>query len=236
MASTFQPIQAIDYVKKFVKNMPIEQVQTQILDDTSKYLWMAKSWRWTIGNFPAITMVASTQDYTTVALPSDFLYIYSGYLYTPDTTTGAGLVRPIEIVSWLNPGGVQGQPHSAAVVLGSPGGNGTVRFFPQPTAVPTGQTFNSVYKKQSPVIGPKDLYTAGIQAFDDEWFWVYESGCLYHAYLYADDQRAGSAQIGSNGQVQFTGQRGVFEANIQIMAEREKMRLVSPPTEDRKGN
>lgn len=66
------------------------------------------------------------------------------------------------------------------------------------------------------------MYTAGVQVFDDEWFPVYVQGALYHAYLFADDARAGSAVVSPNG-VQYSGQLGVYRSFLNEMALREKL-------------
>ena len=221
MASTFTPSQAFDYAKRFIKNMPLDQVMIQVCDDVNKYMWMAAPWRWTIGAFPNIPLLNNTQDYT-VTLPADFLYLETSY--ATDQTGGVPKIFYIE--SQLAPGGKLGTPSRLAVVSGTPGTSGTVRFFPQPGAnsIPASWTAISYYKKMAPVLTPANMNTAGVLVFDDEWFHVYVSGVLYFAYLFGDDQRAGGAQIDpSSNKVTFSGQRGVWEANIMLMRQREKL-------------
>lgn len=224
MAATYTPAQAFDMAKRFIKNMPLEQVQTQILSDVSAYLWMSAPWRWSIGTFPLITLASTTQDYT-VILPADFLYIQDAYI--TDALGNVPLILHVE--PQLPPGGKQGTPSRIAVVSGSPGGSGTVRLFPFPGSIPAGWQVITRYKKQAPVIQAKNLNTAGQLVFDDEWVHVFNSGVQYYAYLFGDDQRAGSAQIDpASGKVTFSGQRGVFEANISLMKTHEK--LIGTPT------
>ena len=217
MASTFTAGQAFDYSKRFIKNMPLEQVQVQILDDVNKMMWMKAPWRWTINTFPTVALTNNTQDYS-VAIPSDFLYLQDSYI----TDAKGGVPINLSIQSFLPPGGKLGVPTSCAVI-GAAGTTGTYRLFPQPGSLNPNWEVISLYKKTAPVIQPSNINTPGVLLFDDEWFWVYVSGILYFAYLYGDDQRAGGAQLASNGQVQFSGQRGVFEANMQIMLQREKL-------------
>lgn len=220
MPSTFAPAAALDYAKRMTKNMPIEQVGVQILDDTNKMLWMHSPWRWSVGTFPNVTLTNDTQDYT-VAIPSDFLYIQNSYVSSDDGSAP----RQLYIEPWILPGGKKGNPSRVALVSGTPGTSGTLRFTPQPGQVPAaGWTAITLYKKQAPILLANNINTPGVLVFDDEWFWVYVSGLLYHAYLYGDDQRAGSAQIDpSSGKVSFSGQRGVFEANMALMKMREKL-------------
>ena len=221
MASTFSPGQAFDYAKRFIKNMPLEQVSVQICDDVNKYMWMAAPWRWAIGAFPNIPLANSTQDYT-VTLPADFLFLETSYV----TDQAGGIPKIFHVESTIAPGGLQGTPSRVAVVSGNAGGSGTVRFLPAPGpgSIPTGWTTISYYRRMAPVITPSNFNTPGVLVFDDEWFHVYISGVLYYAYLFGDDQRAGGAQIDpSSNKVSFTGQRGVWEANIMLMKQREKL-------------
>jgi len=121
---------------------------------------------------------------------------------------------------------IVGQP-SRIAVTGSAGGPGVLRVYPKPGTLTTSPQVICLYKKMAPVITEKNCHTPGVLVFDDEWFWVYRSGVLWLAYLYGDDQRAGSIQAQSTGTkgMTFTGQRGVFEANLIKMAQREKLPL-----------
>jgi hypothetical protein len=228
MASTYQPIQAFDYAKRFIKNMSLEQVQVDILDQTLKYMWMAAPWRWTLGAFPSFNISANVQQYT-VTCPADFLYLLYSYMAVKETASIRVLsVEPI-LTTFL---AQYGQTSQIAVNSPVPGGSTAVNIYPNPGALDPvySATIYSYYKRTSPVLTSLNIFTAGTQVFDDEWFWVYESGVLYYAYLFADDQRAGGAQIDpASNKVTFTGQRGVFEANILLMKEREKLLSISPP-------
>lgn len=222
MASTFRPIDAFDYVNAFVKFPNLEAARPGILDDAAKFFWMAAPWRWTLGYLSALTVTASTSDYT-LTDPADFLYIQPNSVYLSEGGSDVG--RYLEVVS---------QIHSTVKVIGgqpsqiSHPATDTYRIFPKPgTSVTSGTQIIGMYKKQCPVVNESTQYTAGRQVFDDEWFWVYRSIVLYFAYLYTDDQRAGGAQVDSKGNATFSGQRGIVEANIAIMKMREP--LLVPP-------
>ena len=189
----------------------------RVLDDVNKIMWMKAPWRWTLGTFPLIALANNQQDYN-ITIPSDFLYLQDSYI----TDASGGAARELHIEPFLPSGGKKGVP-SRCAVSGAAGISGTYRLFPQPGNLDPAWEVVSLYKKISPIISPSNVNTNGVLVFDDEWFWVYVSGILYYAYLYGDDQRAGSATVGANGQVQFSGQRGVFEANLQIMMQREKL-------------
>lgn len=230
MASTYTPGQAFDYVKRLIKNMPLEQVQVQILDDTNKYMWMFAPWRWSLGTVAAITLLDNTQDYTINPTPADFLYLQDAYI----TDSAGGVPRILYIDGYLPTGGKKGTISRCAIINPTPSGSSTFRSFPQPGVVGSNNTVVMTYKKQAPVITSSNIGTPGVLVFDDEWFNVYISGCLYYAYLFADDQRAGGASMGANGQVQFTGQRAVWEANLTLMRQRERINGMTTVAEEQK--
>ncbi len=205
MASTLAPQDAFTNAKHFLKDMNLEKVAPRILDDVSKIMWM--------------TLVGATQTYT-VGATTDFLYLYSAYL-TDGSTTRTLAIEPVLPAAVT----IQGQV-SHVSVSGTSGV--TVNVSPLPGTQPaTAPKIVSLYKKMAPTITAANQATPGVQIFDDEWFWVYQEGVLWKAYMYGDDQRAGSAQIGANGQVSFSGQRAIFEAAMQFMKANEK--LPAPP-------
>ncbi len=218
MAATFPPVKAFDFCKRSIKNMPMEQIQTRMLDSVHKMIWMAAPWRWTVGTLTSIPIATNTQDYTLVP-PTDFLYMLHSYV-----SDGVSVTRDLEIVPSLP---------ASVIVKGDPTyisyqGSNTFRISPNPgvltsTAVPAPPTkvINTFYKKASPIITAQNQMTAGTLVMDDEWFWVYEAGVLWISYAYADDARAGSGSIDAQGRQSFTGQKAIFEAGLQMMRERE---------------
>ena len=234
MASTFAPITAFDYAKRYIKNMPFEQVMVQVLDDVNKYMWMSAPWRWTVGAFATVPLVSNQQDYSGIAIPADFIYLQDAYI----NDALGGVPRALHIEPYLQPGGKLGTPSRTALISGTPGmSNGLLRLSPQPGTVPSSWEIFARYKKQAPFLTQSNINTPGVLVFDDEWFWVYVSGVLYYAYLFGDDQRAGSAQIDpTSGKVQFSGQRGVWEANIAIMKQHEKLPGMSGSVPEQKDN
>lgn len=220
MASTLTSSAAFDYCKVMVKGMPLQDIQYTIADDACKMIWGAAPWRWTVAPFATpVTLVANTQDYN-ITLPADFLYMQDAYL-----TNSQGDVRTnLDIVATSITGGSPGIPVEISIT-GTPGGAGVLRTYPKIGNIKSGDTYQIIctYKKQSPTIASGNFASAGSLVMDDTWFWVFKSGMLYYAYLYADDPRAGEAVIDDRGSYKFTGQRGVFESNIALMKEREKL-------------
>jgi hypothetical protein len=222
VASTFTPADALTYAKKMIKDMPVEDVQVRLLDDVSKIMWMAAPWRWTLGVLPDVTLVASTQAYS-VALPADFLYTSIAY----SVDSAGATPRELAVVPLLNTAvGIAGQP-TVVAVTGTAGTTGSMNVSPVPGTQATTTKIHSLYKKSSPEITAESMFDEGTLVFDDEWFWVYEMGVLWMAYMYADDDRAGTAQIDASGRWQYTGYRAMFESGLVQMSEREKLPLVN---------
>lgn len=212
MASTLKVYQAFEYAKEAIKSMPLERVNARLLDDIHKIMWMAAPWRWTLGSMPVVTVATNTQDYT-VSVPGDYLFLQSAY-----ETDSSGNTRDLAIVPSL-PATVTlvGQPSKVALT------GTTVRLSPKPgTQLSSAPSIISLYKKVAPTITSTNMYTGGTQIFDDEWFWVFQEGVLWKAYLYGDDARAGGVTF-NGGQVQYTGQRASFEAALAFMKANEKL-------------
>lgn len=214
MASTIPAINAFDYAKRNLKNMPLEQVMVRLLDTVSKILWMAGPFRWTVGTLSPITLISATSDYT-LAPPADFLYLIDAYI-----ADGANTPRHLEIMPTIP---------SNIVVTGLPQfisyqGSNTFRISPIPgTLVTPTKYVIGTYKKTAPELTASNVYTSTTLQLSDEWYHVYEAGVLWQAYLWGDDQRAGTANVDGSGKMAFTGQRATFEAGIAQMLQREPM-------------
>ena len=215
---TYIPRTAFQKALSYVKDMPLRDVQVPILDQINKMLWMSAPWRWTLAALPVVPLVSSTQDYV-LALPSDFMYATDAYLSDGDSQYDTLLVEP----ALPSNVGIIGRPRRIAIT-GTPGENGVLR-----TSTITGTlsasppSIISLYKKTAPLLTAETVHDAGVLLIPDEWAWVYEEGVLWQAYQWADDKRAGGAQANSQGQTQYTGQRGSFEAAIIQMKDREKL-------------
>lgn len=210
------PSDAFDFAKIYMKNSRLQDVEVRILDDVSKYMWMAAPWRWTIGSMPLATVAAGTQDYT-ISVPADFLFLQDAYLQDNNSTPPRDLVIEATLPNLTK---YVGQPSRVAVISSG------YRLSPVPGALVPSTTTSIVgqYKKTSPSITSGTMATPGIQGFPDEWFWVYQAGVLWKSYLYADDERAGNITF-AEGKVQYTGLRADFEAGLDFMRREEKLSL-----------
>jgi hypothetical protein len=223
MAATYKPSDGFLYVKTMVKNMPLEDVQTRMLQDIANTMWMAAPWRWSLGSITPFPLVSNTRDYT-VSLPGDFLKLQSGYINVAGDTN-----RPLHITSFLSPDQTTvGQFNDISLIPGTPN---KLRINPTPGTLAADQTNTVIllYKKSCPVLTKQNVDTGGILLFDDEWTWVYEEGLLWWAYRYADDDRAGTTTATNDGKIQYNGQKGVFMASLMDMRNGELL----PATGDR---
>jgi hypothetical protein len=228
MASTYKPVEAFDKVKDLIKGQTLETIRVRLLDQVNKMMWLAAPWRWTLGDLPVITLATDDQDYS-IALPADFLYAYDAYYTDGDDTTKSLVIEPA-LPADLK---IKGMP-SRISISGDAGTTGTMLTSPVPGTLTGTYQIVSLYKKISPVFSAENIYTAGTQVFPDEWFWVFEEGALYQAYKYADDQRAGSAQVDPiSGRIQYTGQRAIFEAALLQMLAREKLPVTEQTADNR---
>lgn len=214
-----------------LKGMNIDNIMPNILDDANKLVWMAAPWRWTTGVLAAVALTTNPAgDISIGTLPADFLYATKAWTVA---TSNAGTPRDLAIVSGLSATpSLKGQP-SQIEIIGDAGGAGTARLFPQPAGVPAGTTLYIIYKKTAPIINKSNQGEPGVLIMPDEYTPVYNMGCLYYGYLYADDQRAGSAQV-QDAKVTYSGVLGVFKSMIQTMREQEKLPLADDRPADKK--
>lgn len=223
--ATYIPQTAIDFVTSMVKGMPFTvDVGTVSADRISKIVWTAAPWSWTLGSLdPAVSIVASTQDYT-ITKPADFYYLERSYLWDGNKEIDLNIEASLPTLVTT-----PGIPSRVALIAGV---STKLRFAPIPTKAYTNV---NLYKKTYPAITSLNVATPGALILPDEWAWVYEQGMLWQAYLYADDRRAGEATISNDGKRQYTGQLGMFMAALQEMRESEKALIRSPSGDQQRG-
>lgn len=217
--AAYAPNDALTFAKTMVKKMPVTDatLSYQILDYVSSLLWAAAPWKWTIGTLSNLSITGGTTDYA-VTPPADFLYLLSATLTDGSTT------NPLAIVPTLPATIVQvGMPTQVAYMDAS----NLVRVSPKPTAS-LAQSLVMLYKKTPTKITASNYATAGALNLPDVYFPAYQAGVLWQAYLYADDQRAGTATVDQDGKVQYTQQLGLFMSLIWEMRRAEKLPLAYP--------
>lgn len=212
---SYAPNDAFDAAKIFIRQMTLEDVRYRVLDDANKLIWMADSWRWTIGAVPNFNLVSSQQDYTGITEPADYLYTTKAYV-TDGDKYGSLRVEPAMSTTGVEAGGwpTMISRYSA----------GNYRLFPKPGIIPDTVTVVQLYKKTAPLINADSAGTAGALVMPDEWFHVYVALVLYFAYLYGFDGRAGGAQYNQQTkEAVYVGQLGVAMAMIDGMRMREPL-------------
>ena len=210
---------ATDFAKLMAKSMPVQDVRVHICDEIARIMWMAAPWRWTLGSLASFVLAPDTQDYT-FTKPGDFLYLSRAYIFDGKQNKDLEIVGTLPDAVWT-----PGMPSKIAYM--SSGGD-KLRFEPVPSASGASQRVITLYKKTYTPITVANIATAGALLFPDEWASVFEEGVLWKVYQYADDQRAGTAQVSGDGQIQYNGQLGVFMAALQVMKETEKPLLIYP--------
>jgi hypothetical protein len=219
--AAYQPADAITHVKALIKSMAIDTADSgnlkyRLVDFVSSLVWTAAPWSWTLGEITAVTLVASTQDYT-ITDPADFLY-----LHMPEILDG-DQINELKTVAFLPTNTSQtGNPSRIAHLTNK------VRLFPTPRTNYAGKTLLLPYKKVPPKVTVSNYSTAGALVLPDAYFPVIEAGVQWLAYQYADDQRAGTATVDQDGKTQWTQQAGIFFGLINEMKRGEKLNLQYP--------
>lgn len=205
------------YTSAFVmvkKPGPLDDLKVAILQDASSHLWHLAPWPWTIG---AIASVALThaQEFA-VTIPGDFLRLERVWVVDD---VGA---QPLTITGFEQVQTIEGTPKSVAYVVNS--GDKLRLNAVYPTGNPNTPTIKSLYKVKAP-----DLTTAyvtpGALVMPDDYFYVYRSFVLYHAYKFADDPRAGTPTMAydpasGRTQMQYSGQLGVAMGEAEELRQR----------------
>lgn len=213
MAATFRPDEAFGYAQKMVKHAPILDVKTEILQDAASMIWTGGPFSWTMGTIGPVTLALGDQD-VVITLPADFQRLYKVVLASANTT------RDLRIVTVLPSTDLVGLADFCAYYLAA--SVSYVRLNSKFPSVQSTETWKlrAFYKLTSPDIRAS-LDQAGALVMDDSWYWVYREAVLYYAYKYADDPRAGGAQIteAATGQTQtvFSGQLAIARAAIASM-------------------
>lgn len=217
--ATYTAQNAIDLVRRFIKQIPLSDSSVDIMlcDRVNSVMWTAWPWRWSQASLTAIPLVDSQQDY---ALNSGdataLLRLLHARIARTDLTPDE--FREIDVAEHLSP------------ELTRKGGINQIRkiaYVPAlaklrldlAAAVPTGTTLAIQGEYQTNPTKITALATTLV--WPDQYFDVFTEGLLWKAYQFADDSRAGTAQMVKGGRVVYTGQMGVFFGALQRMIETE---------------
>lgn len=200
--------EAVQYAQRFVKQMPLAPVARDIVNQTIARMWDAADWQFTVGDIPTVILAPDTIEYS-ITYPDDWGRPIRASLID----SGENLAqRQIQCVSHISE--ADGYIGSTTKVWfkGPPGIEDNVRIAPRLKSFDTTKYITGTYKKAIPIYTNEELYTEALP-FPDDFYYVFQEGVLWHAYLYADDRRAGDTVV-SNDRIQHSGQRAVFEAAL----------------------
>ena len=225
MASNYTPLDALNFAKRFVMNMPLDDatIKIPILQAASDELHLYAPWRWTIGEFEKKDIANSTEDYTISAVTDALFGLGAELRFLEKERT-----ERLEFVANLTAVGIHtGTPRKIYW-----NGTTTLRLHPIPKGLEATDLpkLISWYKLVNIRIQESGTETALVKnddnaaalRFGDEWFWVYRQLVLKHAYQFTSDPRLGSMQVDARGGVALTGQMAVCEHLLRQMREKEK--------------
>lgn len=200
-----------EYVKGLIGSAE-ETIKLQALNSANRFFHLSHPWEWSLGTLSEVTLENGEQDYTITSPPTDYLRLHQVRRLSQDRWVGN-----LEIVGKL-PATVRvdGDPRKVAVF--DPGaGAYKYRLWPRPAGMTSGVPHYLIgeYKKALTLITAGNVSTASILPFPNDYYHVYEGLVLYYALLFANDVRAGTMQVASNGSRQATGQLGFCVAAIQ---------------------
>lgn len=204
----------VDFVKAFIRNVPITSIDSQACDAVSNIMYARYPWRFTLKTMsPVVSLSDGNQDYSGV--PSDLYRLVRARIVRTDVTPDE--YQELIVKKWIGP--------ELAVPISWPGFRSvcivdeTAAVFRLNAAVniPSGMTLelHTGYQITPTKIG--DVQLAGTCWFPDHWAQVFQAGLKWKFYEYLDDKRAGSVVI-QGGHMMYTGQLAVFMALLDNMA------------------
>lgn len=220
MATTKSTKYALEYAKRFVKQIPTDGVAVDIANAVHSKIWNAGNWVWTVNScevsLTPTSLGTSQQDYNLSSNLTDYSRFIQGTIQTLALTGGirTDSLTYVDPVSYIPSSSlIKGIPSCFQYI---PGGTDKIRFN-STFEFTTGSKFYGVYKKAMTLLTNKTINELTQILLPDDWYYVLQEGVLYHFYKYADDDRAGTSKTNSNGQEEFTGQLAVFMEALNDM-------------------
>lgn len=216
---TYTGANAVDMVRRYIKMVPLSasNVDVLLVDRIHSLMWCAWPWRWSQASLTAIPLVDGQQDYSLASGDATaLLRLLHVRIVRTDVTPDE--FRELDVCEHLSPeltckGGINQIRKIAYIPALS-----KVRL-ELAASVPTGSTLNIQGEYQTNPTKITALATALV--WPDCYFDVFCDGLLWKCYQFADDPRAGTAQIVKGGNVVYTGQMGVFYGGLARMIETE---------------
>lgn len=216
MAATFTPQQSLDYAKRMVGNLPLDdsEIKLRVLNDAAQYLHLYAPWSWSVGQFAAFDLTADTDDYT-VSDPGDVMHLLRGDVLDPNSGRLQYHIWPTHNLP--SDDSVKGKVSLLELQSAT-----NIRLWPTPSGFKTGSKLLVYYRKTPTVITDGNIGTAATLDFPDEWHWVYNELVLFTAKKFDRGDVEGVVRVDSQGRREYTGDYALRETALQFMREREK--------------
>ena len=206
-AATYTSQNAVDLVRKFVRDAPVTSLDSQVCDMVNSIMWTAYPWWWAQKALTAISCTDGVQDFALASGNNDLHRLMQLRIARTDLTPDV-YNDNITIRTWL-------APDLTATAMGNiraasyDGINDKIRL-ERAINVPSGETIviQGEYWYKPTVIADGQLSTA--LPFPNRYFNVYVEGIKWKFFQFLNDPRAGTAQMDKRGERVYTGQLGIF--------------------------
>lgn len=178
MALTYSWDEAIEFLRSYGRNIPVEKVSAQICDAVSAEIWAAKPWRDACQTLPPYTLLHDTQDYDS---PPTYFKLVSGQIVRT-TANQEEAYDPLQVREAL-PVTYQIAHPGAIRAFGMERGEGLLRLSMRPNV----QDYDSfelrgTYQMQHTRVQDTSQETW----FKDQLWHVAQEGLLYWGYKLGD--------------------------------------------------
>ena len=214
MPSTYKPADALKIAKRYVRNVPIKDIEVQAMDMANSTMWTVFPWRWVRVNLASITLVDNTQDYALVS-PDDVQFLRLINTRLTQTNITPNRVFPLIPTSFIEVEPIK-RSHDSIGFISYHAVDSTLRLFAPPQITsPVTVNIDGEYHKTPTKITAATKNTPF--DFPDHYFEVYLEGLKWALFSLVEDDRTGSVSIRRDGVRQYSGQLGVFHDALQAM-------------------
>lgn len=223
MASTYTWSNLLDIVKPFIKSIPTSTLDVTVCDQLNSFVWKAFPWTWATFSLTSATsqlsLIDGRQDYPIGTTTAGGFYELQRVRITRTDVT-PNIVREKDIVQWLAPNVEQQGGIDTIAAVATLGQNLSTQLrLDCAASVPTGTAYQIDGEYWALPI--KVTSTASVIIAPDQYANVYIEGLKWKYYQLGDDKRAGAMTVNNDGRKAYTGQMGVFMAELQTMIDDE---------------
>jgi hypothetical protein len=210
----YSVLDGIHHSRYFIKNIPVDAIQIVAADDINARIHKAYPWRWSTSALTPISLVDSTQDYSSA--PTDYFRLLRARIVRTDSTPD-DVYEPLDVVNKLEP---KLWPTSPRLIKAISYEGHLNKFRLERAAQVTSPSTFEIQGEYQKVV-TKITNTSDSLPFPDQYFSVFVQGLKWKFYEFADDVRAGTANYNKDGQFVCTGQAATFYGELFDMASQE---------------